>query len=64
MAVGQIQQPLLDERIGLSRDIPNLSGMLPVKILVHGKSLLFDDQPYHFVLDIPTPPCPAGQASA
>ena len=31
VAVGQVQKPLLDERVGLGRDIPNFPGALLCK---------------------------------
>jgi len=54
VTVGQVQKPLLDERVGLGRDIPNFPGALLVKIIVHGKPLF---------LSIPFFPAPAGMMS-
>jgi len=54
VTVGQVQKPLLDERVGLGRDIPNFPGALLVKIIVHGN---------RFFLSIPFFPAPAGMMS-
>ena len=54
VTVGQVQKPLLDERVGLGRDIPNFPGALLVKIIVHGKPLFLSIPffPAHAGIDV------------
>jgi hypothetical protein len=56
VAVGQVQKPLLDEWVGLGRDIANFPGPLPVKILVHGNRIFLKGSVCHF---FPTNVAPA-----